>query len=140
MSDIEKEFFEAFEVEKVRECELRDECFLGFAHPCSECDVYGQAYEVYPPITSDIVLGLEEILFKSVFYDGIHIHAPYDNEYNTKWSYQLTYYKGGYYTCGYGDTRKEALLDQFMLIMEDSDVEQEEKYEISEEVKELFKC
>ena len=59
-----EEFFEAFSIKKVRECELRDECFLGFAHTCDKCDVYGQAYEVYPPITSDIVLGLIGILTK----------------------------------------------------------------------------
>lgn len=131
MSDIEKEFFEAFGIEPKTEVTQIGES-LGFCNTTIR--------KLYPSITSDIVLELEEILFKSVFYDGIHIHAPYDNEYNTKWSYQLTYYKGGYYTCGYGDTRKEALLDQFMLIMEDSDVEQEEKSEISEEVKALFKC
>ena len=62
-----KEFFEAFSIEKVRECELRDECFLGFAHTCDKCDIYGQAYEVYPPITSDIVLNLATILNKEVF-------------------------------------------------------------------------
>ena len=61
-----KEFFEAFSIKKVRECELRDECFLGFAHTCDKCDIYGQAYEVYPPITSDIVLGLFKILQKAV--------------------------------------------------------------------------
>ena len=59
---MEQEFFEAFNIKKVRECELRDECFLGFAHTCDKCDIYGQAYEVYPPITSDIVLGLIQIL------------------------------------------------------------------------------
>ena len=62
---IEEEFFEAFGIEEVRECELRDECFLGFAHTCDKCDIYGQAYEVYPPITSDIVLELENILRKN---------------------------------------------------------------------------
>ena len=57
-----EEFFEAFSIKKVRECELRDECFLGFAHTCDKCDIYGQAYEKYPPITSDIILQLEEII------------------------------------------------------------------------------
>ena len=64
---IEEEFFKAFSIKKVRECELRDECFLGFAHTCDKCDIYGQAYEVYPPITSDIVLNLATILNKEVF-------------------------------------------------------------------------
>ena len=62
-----KEFFEAFSIKKVRECELRDECFLGFAHTCDKCDIYGQAYEIYPSITSDIVLNLATILNKEVF-------------------------------------------------------------------------
>ena len=67
MDNIEKEFFEAFSIKKVRECELRNECFLGFAHTCHECDIYGQAYEVYPPITPEIVLKLEEIIIDKYF-------------------------------------------------------------------------
>ena len=59
-----KEFFEAFGIRKIRRCELDDECFMGFGHSCKECDIYGQAYEVYPPITPEIVLKLITILVK----------------------------------------------------------------------------
>ena len=64
---IEQEFFEAFGIRKIRRCELDDECFMGFGHSCKECDIYGQAYEVYPPITPEIVLKLAATLNDIVF-------------------------------------------------------------------------
>ena len=119
-----KEFFEAFSIKKVRECELRDECFLGFAHTCDKCDIYGQAYEVYPPITSDIVLGLERIILDNqgnIIYlmellDDYYCLCGDDYQYPTNE--------------GRGTTRLNALLQLCIKL----------KHEISEEVKALFKC
>lgn len=79
---IEEEFFKVFSIKKVRECELRDECFLGFAHTCDKCDIYGQAYEIYPPITSDIVLNLLAMLIDNdceIVINNFHIQLWYDN-------------------------------------------------------------
>ena len=87
---IEQEFFEAYKIRKIRQCELRDECFMGFSHSCKECDIYGQAYEVYPPITPEIVLGLEEIIFSYGFKLYIDDNKTY--VYYLKNQYEVNYY------------------------------------------------
>jgi hypothetical protein len=93
----------------------------------------------YPQITDRILLELEEIFsHKEIngtgFFDGFHI-----KKHNDYWLYQLTYYKGGYYTCGFGKTRKEAFLDQLITILNDKQVEEKEKQLVKQQVQALFK-
>lgn len=103
-----------------------------------------QFYEAFdikgePPITDSIFLKLEDILFNNVFFDGIHIYNPKcANDY---WYYQLSYRKGGYYDRGCGDTRFEALLNQFIVIMQDNyTIEKQEKEVIYNEVRKIMDC
>jgi hypothetical protein len=84
------------------------------------------------------LLGLEEIFaHKKIngagFFDGFHVEKHDDY-----WIYQLTYYKGGYYTCGFGKTRKEAFLNQLITILNDKEVEEKEKQLIKHQVRTLF--
>ena len=65
MSDIEKEFFEAFGVEPLH-AECRAEIDKDYKCNKSNWDDANCpcGHEYYPPITSDIVLGLSEIIWK----------------------------------------------------------------------------
>lgn len=123
MSDIEKEFFEAFGISKVQRCSLdSNNCPFGFSHKCSECDV--DDMKVYPPITSDIVLGLEEMILNKL--DTIQYTKKGDNHYYV----ECNEYVETYGT--FGKTRKGSLLNLCIQL----------KSEIYEEVKAkaLFKC
>lgn len=93
----------------------------------------------YPQITDRILLELEEIfthkkINSTGFFDGFHVE-----KHNDYWIYQLTYYKGGYYTRGFGKTRKEAFLNQLITILNDKEVEEEEKQLVKQQVQALFK-
>ena len=94
--------------------------------------------EDYPLINDHILLELENIFAHNEmdgtgFFNGFKVKKHYNN-----WIYQLTYYKGGYYKCGLGKTRKEALLNQFITILNDKNVEEKEKQVIKDKVKKLI--
>ena len=89
-------------------------------------------------INDHILLELENIFAHSEqddtgFFNGFKVEKRYNY-----WIYQLTYYKGGYYKCGFGETRKEALLNQFITILNDKKVEEKEKQVIKDKVKKLI--
>ena len=67
------------------------------------------------------------------FFNGFKVEKRYNY-----WIYQLKYYKGGYYKCGFGETREEALLNQFITILNDKNVEEKEKQVIKDKVKKLI--
>ena len=92
----------------------------------------------YQLINDHILLELENIFAHSEqddtgFFNGFKVEKRYNY-----WIYQLTYYKGGYYKCGLGKTRKEALLNQFITILNDKNVEEKEKQVIKDKVKKLI--
>lgn len=153
MSDIEKEFFEAMEIKPTMLCQCSfknlkdyryeyeygdDNCEHSddFEFSCKDCEKSIQNIPLYPPITSDIVLGLEEIILDK------H-KARYSVSFSYNWNYN-----GRYYTCSYSanqcycpydskfktsnpfNNKKDALLSLCVQL----------KDEISEEVKALFKC
>ena len=94
--------------------------------------------EDYPLINDHILLELENIFVHNKiddtgFFNGFKVEKRHNN-----WIYQLTYYKGGYYKCGLGKTRKEALLNQFITILNDKNVEEKEKQVIKDKVKKLI--
>lgn len=124
-TELEKQFFDTFEIEPKTN------------------QVYGIQLDYhideYPQITDRILLELEEIfthkkINSTGFFDGFHVE-----KYNDYWIYQLTYYKGGYYTRGFGKTRKEAFLNQLTTILNDKQVEEKEKQLIKQQVQAIFK-
>ena len=140
MTNIEQQFFKVFGIEP-KHTYVRN-------YPIIE-----ERIELikYPKITSNKLLELEEIFssgtffdtMKNGFYDGFHVHKyyyPYNTSKNQiQWEYQLTYRKGGYYKRGKGNTRKNALLNQFIIIMQDKDIDNEEKDIIKQQVQSLFR-
>lgn len=119
-NDLEKTFFNTFEIKKM--IFIDDKRII----------------EDYPLINNHILLELENIFAHSEqdetgFYNGFKVEKRYNH-----WVYQLTYYKGGYYKCGYGETRKDALLNQFITILNDKKVEEKEKQVIKDKVKKII--
>ena len=128
-NELEKQFFDTFGIEPITHAvwDSTETKWKNF-----------ESWEEYPPITDSILLGLEEIFaHKKIngagFFDGFHVEKHDDY-----WIYQLTYYKGGYYTCGFGKTRKEAFLNQLITILNDKEVEEKEKQLVKHQVRTLF--
>ena len=120
INDLEKTFLNIFEIKKM--IFIDDKKII----------------EDYPLINDHILLELENIFAHNKiddtgFFNGFKVEKHYDY-----WIYQLTYYKGGYYNCGFGKTRKEALLNQFITILNDKEVEEKEKQIIKDKVKKII--
>jgi len=128
MSEIEKKFFEAFGIEpKWDDCCTNNQfCKDKYGTKCTdrqcwfECP-YGVDGNTYPPITSDIVLGLEEIMQKK---GGFWLDVTTNTE-----CWQYTSKRPKKSSCWFNN-KKYALLNLCVQL----------KHEISEEVKALFKC
>ena len=133
MSDIEKEFFEAMKIKPTMLCqcsfknlkdyryEYGDDCcehLDDFEFSCKDCEKSIQNIPLYPTITSDIVLGLMQIILE--YIDKNNCETLHIND-------------GQFYFDFYsvsGENIKECVL-QMCIKLEDK---------ISEEVKALFKC
>ena len=118
MSDIEKEFFEAFAIEKTgcKTCvygsKKWQDCKNEMGVACPE-----EKY-TYPPITADIVLGLEEIIINKCYNLVLNkAEDDYPYQYETK-DFFTDWYK----------TQEEALLSLCIGL----------KDEIQHEVRNLF--
>ena len=79
------------------------------------------------------ILAREEMQ-ENGFFDGFSLQKR-----EGIWWYQLTYRKGGYYHVVFGSSRKEALLKQLTYIMEDREVDVDEKEWFKEEIKKGLK-
>jgi hypothetical protein len=135
MSDIEKEFFEAFGIEPNIQ---NDYCYWECKDPkkqfkpCKKksCEHFKSGYKTYPLITSDIVLGLEEIAMQAIWlYGGDRL--IYTNE-NGLHKYFAENYSDKVLLKG--DNKKEALLKFFLHGYAIR------KEDVQNKVKALFKC
>ena len=147
MSEIlEKHFFRTFEIKT----EERSYCRKGYCNRkpaavkfsdnniCRNCK-NGRFYTL-PEINYGHLIQLEDIfapedMNEGGFYQGFHVHFY---SYPPYWAYQLCYRKGGYYANGVGMTRIEAMLHQLIMIMEDKDVDFDEKEYIKKRVQIVF--
>ena len=126
MSDIEKEFFDAFGIE-------RSTCNFIKDNFCCGCEIARDYLpstcpkSEYPPITSDIVLGLENILFFNC--GDLTIKSKSNGVDYISYEYNL-YQTSKYNLNTKAETREKSLLKLCI----------ELKFDISEEVKALFKC
>lgn len=65
-----EEFYKTFNIGKTRECSKRYECTYGVSEHCEKnCNFTTPL--IYPPITPEIVLGLEEIIINK--YDSTEV-------------------------------------------------------------------
>ena len=115
MSDIEKEFFEAFGIEPKEPCKYGYGC--GHAKPCCP------RKKCLPPLTSDIVLGLSKILMD---FGWLHCEKFTIDKYLTEFDNDELKDKIQVVECNFEDCILKTCIKL--------------KNEISKEVKALFKC
>ena len=132
-----KEFFEAFNLSEWTDCCTNEDvgyCEYQTSNKCTNrecwnnCNFAIDGY-FYPPITSDIVLGLEEIIidkFGDIYWDKKAIHKDGHQMYRCKCTLKNDEIQAMW---AIGTTKKEALLDLCIYLKND---------DIKYQVRELF--
>ena len=116
-----KEFFEMFEIEPEIEenycisnyddCPISTQCCC--PENCTKCDNYEKEHEVYPPITSDIVLGLEEIILDKF---ELNVLKQKDTFNNIQYSYYIHNYNSDELTDAYMEAHRYSRKDTLLYI------------------------
>ena len=96
MNEVEK-MYRNYNIEKIRYCEVEDECPFMFGHRCEDCDLKPKPeYYIYPPFTAEKQLELYKYLCKPFlittryYFDEFSITAENTFEWKTMTKVSVT--------------------------------------------------